>query len=67
MAEIVELQTFEQRRPRRRVLSGTADVVIFPGVRIERQNFSLADRLARPKRAVPKSHLLTQHSIKRED
>ncbi len=28
-----------------------AEVVIFPGVRIERQNFTLADRLPRRRRA----------------
>ncbi len=52
MAEIVELQAFENQRPRRRNVVGTAEVVIFPGVRIERTGINLADRLMRPKRAM---------------
>ncbi len=30
--------------------SGCADIVIFPGVRIERREFNLADRHAKPNR-----------------
>jgi hypothetical protein len=31
-------------------LSGPAEIVIFPGIRIERYDFSLADRLPPPRR-----------------
>lgn len=51
MAEIVELKASERKRTERRRPVGPAHVVIFPGVRIERQKFSLADRLAKPRHA----------------
>lgn len=34
----------------RQNLSGPAEIVIFPGIRIERYDFSLADRLPPPRR-----------------
>lgn len=49
MAEIVELQAFRRKAGSGRRFAVPAEVVIFPGVRIERQTFSLADRLAKPK------------------
>ena len=51
MAEIVELKASKHKRAAKRRPAGPAHVIIFPGVRIERQNFSLADRLAKPHRA----------------
>ncbi len=49
MAEIVELQAFEEKRPKSDASNGPGEVLIFPGVRIDRENISLADRLSRPK------------------
>jgi hypothetical protein len=37
-------------RPATRTLSGPAEIVIFPGIRVERYDFSLADRLPPPRR-----------------
>jgi hypothetical protein len=37
----------------RQTHSGPAEIVIFPGVRIERYDFSLADRLPPPRRRRP--------------
>lgn len=55
MVEIVELQEFQRKSTVRRNLTTSAEVVIFPGVRIERQTFSLADRLSKPKDIVHRS------------
>lgn len=55
MAEIVKLQAFAHRRRPRRDRHGVAEIVIFPGVRIDRKTFSLAERLAPGERSVPKS------------
>ena len=55
MAEIVELQAYQQNNGRRRQRAVPAEIVIFPGVRIERQTFSLADRLAKPRDIVPRA------------
>jgi hypothetical protein len=38
-------------------LHGPAEIVIFPGVRIERYDFSLADRLPPPRRRGRPSHM----------
>ncbi|MGI9415817.1 MAG: hypothetical protein ACR2PM_19230 [Hyphomicrobiales bacterium] len=57
MAEIVELKTSQYRRAARRRPAGPAHVVIFPGVRIERQKFSLADRLDKPRQASARSRV----------
>ena len=48
MAEIVELQAYQRKTGARRDFAAPAEIVIFPGVRIERQTFSLADRLGKP-------------------
>ena len=55
MAEIVELQAYQRKSGTRRTITASAEIVIFPGVRIERQTFSLADRLAKPKDPVSRS------------
>jgi hypothetical protein len=55
MAEIVELQAYQRKTGTRRDISAPAEIVIFPGVRIERQTFSLADRLAKPKDTISRS------------
>ncbi len=55
MAEIVELQAYQRKTGARRNFAAPAEIVIFPGVRIERQTFSLADRLAKPNDAIPRS------------
>lgn len=55
MAQIVELKAYQRKTGARRLKAVPAEVVIFPGVRIERRNFSLADRLAKRKDAVPHS------------
>jgi len=57
MAEIVELKVSEHKREAKPRPQGPAHVIIFPGVRIERQNFSLADRLAKPHHANDRSWL----------
>ena len=54
MADIVELQAFEQRRTRRRDIDGVAEIVVFPGVRIDRKRFSLAERLIPAERKAAK-------------
>jgi hypothetical protein len=55
MAEIVKLQAFAHRRMPRRDRHGVAEIVIFPGVRIDRKTFSLAERLVPGERSVPTS------------
>lgn len=55
MAEIVELQAYQRDGDKRRQRAVPAEVVIFPGVRIERQTFSLADRLAKPREVTPRA------------
>lgn len=45
MADILEFTRRDDSRRKRRRGHGQADVVIFPGVRIEREEFSLADRV----------------------
>jgi len=66
MVEIVELQDFRRKSTVRRDLTTSAEVVIFPGVRIERQTFSLADRLAKPKNVTWRSRGTSQ-VLKRDD
>ena len=57
MAEIVELQAYQRDDDRRRQRAVPAEVVIFPGLRIERQTFSLADRLAKPREIAPRARV----------
>ena len=38
------------RQPAKQAHSGPAEILIFPGIRIERYDFSLADRLPPPRR-----------------
>ena len=64
MAEIVELKAYQRKSDVRRELAEPAEVVIFPGVRIERQTFSLADRLARPKDVIPRSNVTGRRSTR---
>ena len=45
MGTILTFPRDRLRRKAERVLEGSAEIVIFPGVRIERYDFSLADRL----------------------
>lgn len=59
MADILEFKRRNGRRPRRAPPRGPAEVIIFPGVRIERHGFSLADRVGRcgprsPRRIAPR-------------
>lgn len=46
MADVIEFPAVKKRPVEQVVLTGLADVIIFPGVRIEREQFSLADRIA---------------------
>jgi hypothetical protein len=39
------------RQPAKQAHQGPAEIVIFPGIRIERYDFSLADRLPPPRRS----------------
>lgn len=48
MAEIVELKAYREKRRTHDASAGPAEVVVFPGVRIDRERISLADRLSRP-------------------
>ena len=66
MAEIVELQAYQRKTDARRNLTAPAEIIIFPGVRIERQTFSLADRLAKPKGVVPRSSVTGRVSSRDE-
>lgn len=45
MADILEFRATARCIAQREQPSGSAEIVIFPGVRIERESFSLADRL----------------------
>lgn len=45
MADILEFACRDTRKRRQSQRHGPADVIIFPGVRIEREEFSLADRV----------------------
>jgi len=45
MATILEFPYPRQRNARGNAIGAPAEVVIFPGVRIERSDFNLADRL----------------------
>ena len=45
MADILEFDRRDTRKRRQGRKPGPADVIIFPGVRIEREEFSLADRV----------------------
>ena len=64
MAEIVELQAFQRKTGSRHRSAAPAEVVIFPGVRIERQTFSLADRLAKPKDRAKRSSAASRVSTR---
>ena len=66
MAEIVKLQAFRRKTPAHRDLTSSAEVVIFPGVRIERQTFSLADRLVKRKDVAARS-TAAGRAAKRDD
>ena len=50
MAEIIEFPHGREISRRRGKKSAPAQVIIFPGVRIERREFSLGDRLPRAQR-----------------
>jgi hypothetical protein len=45
MADILKFARRDAGKRRRSRGYGSADVIIFPGVRIEREDFSLADRV----------------------
>lgn len=49
MADILEFRRRSSRRPKRDAPPEPATVIIFPGVRIDRNEFSLADRVSAPK------------------
>ena len=46
MADILEFRAADRQPDDLQKQAGPADIIIFPGVRIERDNFSLADRVA---------------------
>ncbi len=48
MADILEFQTSKMTTARTVRLETPAKVIIFPGVRIDRDEFSLADRISGP-------------------
>lgn len=45
MAEVLEFPVAKARPAKRKKKGKTAEVLIFPGIRIERGDFSLSDRL----------------------
>ncbi len=46
MADILEFRAAERQPDELQKQAGPADIIIFPGVRIERDSFSLADRVS---------------------
>jgi len=50
MADILEFRSGAKGSGKKERGDGPAEVVIFPGVRIEREQFSLADRISTPQR-----------------
>jgi hypothetical protein len=53
MGTILTFPRDRLRQSAKQARSGPAEIVIFPGVRIERYDFSLADRLPPPRRRRP--------------
>ena len=45
MADVIEFPAVKKRSAEQSGKADSADVIIFPGVRIERDQFSLADRV----------------------
>ena len=50
MSEVIEFPASGANRPARPVNAGPAQIIIFPGVRVERREFSLADRVSAPRK-----------------
>lgn len=50
MNVILEFPARGPSKPAAQNVAGTCDVIIFPGVRIERREFNIADRVAKVRR-----------------
>lgn len=50
MSVVIEFPRFRAGPPRQHVTNGNAEIVIFPGVRIERREFNISDRVASPRK-----------------
>jgi len=55
VGEVLKFHLKENPGSRSDVPPGSAEIFIFPGVRIERKSFSLADRLYSPSKPAQKS------------
>ncbi|MFN0191131.1 MAG: hypothetical protein HC855_16860 [Rhizobiales bacterium] len=50
MSVVIEFPRFRAAPARHHVTNGNAEIVIFPGVRIERREFNISDRVASPRK-----------------
>jgi hypothetical protein len=50
MSVVIEFPRFRAVPGKQHVTNGNAEIVIFPGVRIERREFNISDRVASPRK-----------------